>query len=545
LTTEQAPARQLLATALAATTIAASASACTATADDAPSTETEGTVTTGSGPVRGTAGDGYREYLGIPYAAPPMGDRRWSAPGPPEAWEGTLDATEPAPRCLQDASLSGDDVGQSEDCLYLNVTVPDTATSEGDLPVMVWIHGGGFVEGAGDEYDPHRLAVAGEVVVVTVNYRLGIFGNFGHPELDDSGTYGLLDQQAALQWVQNEIDAFGGDAGNVTVFGQSAGGQSVCAHLASPAAKGLFHRAIIQSAFCTWDLPADMLAPGLPNVPPWEPVTALVERGDQAAADLGCGDAVAADCLRALPTEELMPAFGRFAGPAYGTPSLPENPYEVLREGRMHPVPVLSGATRDENTLTQALQDLAGEPLTTEQYRERLDRAFGDHAAEVAARYPLEDFVSPSHAWAVVTTDRAFSCPTLERGLLFAQRAPAFAYEFADQNAPPILPDVEYPYGAYHSADEAYLFDQRYPTDRAKLDADQQDLAETMIAYWTEFARTGDPNGDALPHWDRIDPDSQTPYVQALAPGSDSIGPTDAAGAHQCGFWNDITPSAT
>src|SRR5690606_24245542 len=114
----------------------------------------------------------------------------------------------------------------------------------------------------------------------------------------------------------------------------------------------------------------------------------------------------------------LMPAFGRFAGPAYGTPSLPENPYEVLREGRMHPVPVLSGATRDENTLTQALQDLAGEPLTTEQYRERLDRAFGDHAAEVAARYPLEDFVSPSHAWAVVTTDRAFSCPTLERGLL-------------------------------------------------------------------------------------------------------------------------------
>jgi para-nitrobenzyl esterase len=532
LKTERPRPRPLL-TAVAATALVVAASC--ALVDDPP---TQTTVDTGSGPVRGTEADGYREYLGVPYAAPPTGELRWEPPAPAEPWQDTLEATAPGPRCPQHAVLSGDDVAQSEDCLYLNVTVPESANAASELPVMVWLHGGGFVEGSADEYDPHRLAVAEDVVVVTVNYRLGVFGNFGHPDLDDSGAFGLLDQQAALRWVRDRIDAFGGDAENVTVFGQSAGGQSICAHLASPTAEGLFDRAIIQSAFCTWDLPADMLAPGLPAVSPWAPATEVAERGALAAAELGCGGPDALDCLRALPVEDLMPVFGDFAGPAFGTPAFPEDPHQALREGRTHPVPVLSGSTRDENTLTQALQDLAGAPLTAEQYHQRLGRAFGDHADDVAERYPLENFASPSHAWAVATTDRAFSCPTLERGTLFARQAPAYLYEFADQNAPTILPDVGYPYGAYHSADEAYLFDQRLPTGRAPLDPGQQDLAEAMIAYWAAFARTGAPDAESLPDWDGVDPDSREPYVQRLATGADGIGPTDAADAHRCHFWS-------
>ncbi|RRS01236.1 carboxylesterase/lipase family protein [Glycomyces terrestris] len=530
MTTDRA--RAALAAAAAALVLAA---ACTPGGDPPP----DATVAIGDGEVRGVAADGYREFLGIPYAAPPVGDLRWRPPQPAEPWDGTLDATRPAPRCLQDARLSGDDVDRSEDCLHLNVTVPDDAGA--DLPVMVWIHGGGFIEGAGDEYDPRRLAVEGGVAVVTLNYRLGVFGYFGHPGLDGSGSYGLLDQQAALRWVEAHIGAFGGDPGNVTVFGQSAGGQSICAHLASPSAEGLFDRAIIQSAFCTWDLPASMLAPGMPAASPWEEAGDRAARGSAAAASLGCDGEDPVACLRGLPADALMPVFGEFAGPAYGTPDFPDDPYLALLEGRTRPVPVLSGTTRDENTLLQALQDLAGGPLREEEYRGRLAAAFGAHVDEVDANYPLASFASPGHAWAAVTTDRAFTCPTIERTLLLARRAPAFAYEFADPNPPPILPEVEYPYGAYHSADEAYLFDERFPSGRPALDDAQRELARDMIAYWTRFARTGDPGRGPQPAWDPVDADP-APRVQSLAPGT--IGPADVWAAHQCPFWTEAAASA-
>lgn len=540
----RAQSRRLWSAPAAVSAVVFAAAACSLLGEGTPPSEAGDIVTTASGTIRGSIEDGYREFLGIPYAAPPVGELRWGAPRPPAPWERVRDATEPATRCLQQATLSGDEVDQSEDCLYLNLTTTDSATPQDPKPVMVWIHGGGFVEGSGDEYDPSRLAVQGEVVVVTLNYRLGIFGNFGHPELEGSGSYGLQDQQAALRWVRDNVARFGGDPENVTVFGQSAGGQSVCAHLTSPKARGLFHHAIIQSAFCTWDLPANLLAPGIPAVSPWEAVDALAERGTQTAADLGCGEDAPIDCLRGLPAADLMRAFGEFAGPSYGTPVLPENPYQVIRDGRAHPVPVLSGTTRDENTLTQALLDLAGEPLTPEQYNDNLSQAFSDHADDVAERYPLDDFESPSHAWAIVTTDRGFTCPTLERNRLLAEQAPVFAYEFADQAAPPILPDVAYPYGAYHSADALYLFDMRHPADQAQLDAKQQDLAAAMIAYWTNFAGTGDPNGHALPHWPRIDSDKLAGEVQTLAPGIGGIAPTDVYQAHQCAFWAKITPTA-
>ena len=211
-------------------------------------------VHTTSGAVRGTLAGGYRTFAGIPYAAPPVGRLRWTSPQKAKTWTGTRDATQPGNACPQTAGFLGDPASDTEDCLYLNVTTPRN-TGENKLPVMFWIHGGGFYSGSGSLYGAQRLATEGNVIVVTLNYRLGVFGFLAHPALDGkthkSGDYGLEDQQAALRWVHDNAKAFGGDAGNVTLFGESAGGISTCSHLAAPASKGLFQRAIIQSGPCT------------------------------------------------------------------------------------------------------------------------------------------------------------------------------------------------------------------------------------------------------------------------------------------------------
>ncbi|HEY8414233.1 MAG TPA: carboxylesterase family protein [Thermaerobacter sp.] len=499
-------------------------------------------VRTQVGLVRGVDHGSHREFLGIPYAAPPVGELRWRLPQPPKSWSGVRDASRQGARCAQHASVTGTPATDTEDCLYLNVTVPDSASPRKPKAVMVWLHGGGFVEGSGGEYDARRLAIHGDVVVVTINYRLGIFGNFGLPGLDGSGAFGLADQQAALRWVRANIRAFGGDPDTVTVFGQSAGGQSVCAHLASPGAAGLFDRAIIQSAFCTEDLPANLLAPGLPAVSPWEKADMLAERGLRTAAEFGCTDpATVVSCMRGLPADRLMSVFGQFAGPAYGSSVLPRNPYQVLREGRIHRVPVLSGTTRDEATYIRALHDLADRPLTAATYRRYLREAFGANAKRVLAAYPVRRSEPPSRTWARVATDSALTCPTLERNRLFARHVPTYGYEFADRSAPPTLPPVGYPYGAYHSADALYLFDLRVGGPVRPLSPEQRRLAATMIDYWADFARTGTPDGGARPAWQRLRPRDPLPYTLSLAPGPGGIRPVDLAREHRCGLWSTVT----
>lgn len=500
-------------------------------------------VPTGAGWVRGVDHVDHREFLGIPYAAAPEGDLRWQLPQPPVSWRGVRDASRPGARCAQHASVTGPPASAAEDCLYLNVTVPRSASPHSPKAVMVWLHGGGFVEGSGDEYDPRRLAVDGDVVVVTLNYRLGIFGNFGLPGLAGSGAFGLADQQAALRWVRSNVRAFGGDPGAVTVFGQSAGGQSVCAHLASPTAAQLFQRAIVQSAFCTSDIPANMLAPGLPTVSPWESPGSLAERGVRTAAELGCAEPdTAVACLRRLPPDRLMSAFGQFAGLAHGSGVLPDDPAQVLREGRAHRVPVLSGTTRDEATFLQALNDLYGRPLTVQHYRDHVHEAFGPDAERVLAVYPAGQTEPPSRTWARVTTDSALACPTLERNTLLARHVPTYGYEFADRSAPPTLPPVGYPYDAYHSADALYLFDMRAGQPSPQLSPAQRQLADTMIGYWTGFARTGTPSGDARPEWRLLQSQDPVPYTLSLAPGSGGIRPVDLAQEHRCEFWSTVTP---
>src|SRR5690606_22015473 len=251
---------------------------------------------------------------GVPYAAPPLGPLRFAPPAAPEPWTEVRDASQVGSICLQPTGAG------AEDCLTLNVYRPAQRDPSAALPVMVWIHGGSFVIGAGSGYDPRRLVEENGIVVVTLNYRLGVLGFMAHPALTAespeglSGDYGLMDQQAALRWVRDNIAAFGGDPAQVTIQGQSAGGASVCAQLASPPAAGLFARAVIQSASCAS-----------------APLALAEAQGTALASALGCGDAASvAECLRALPANALAAAAtGALFGPIVGGEFLPEAPFAV------------------------------------------------------------------------------------------------------------------------------------------------------------------------------------------------------------------------
>lgn len=500
-------------------------------------------VETDAGPVRGVVTAEARFFQAIPFAAPPVGDLRWQSPQPVTPWTAVRDATAPGNRCAQTGDAFNGPASDAEDCLYLNLTVPRSADAGHLKPVMVWVHGGGFIGGAGSDQDATRLAVTGDVVVVTVNYRLGIFGFFGHPALAGSAGFGLEDQQAALQWVQGNVAAFGGDPGNVTLFGESGGGTSICAHLTSPPAAGLFHQAILQSGGCLGDWPAGTL-PGVPALPAWAPAAEVAAIGAAAAADVGCGDAATAlACLRQLAVTDLLPGNLFFSRPAFGTPVLPADPARELRAGRFHQVPILSGHTQDEGTFWAAFQP---QPITADSYRALLDGAFGEQATRVVERYPVDAYATPGLAWSAVVGDRVWACPTLDGHRLFAARTPAYVYRFDDREAPVIFPEPpEIPFGAYHASELTYLFDNLgFGTPGAALSPEQQQLSDQMIRYWANFAATGDPNDANLPEWPAFQPSDALPHVQSLAPGVDGIGPIDVAAEHQCEFWASLQPAS-
>lgn len=352
-------------------------------------------VQTDAGPVRGTVTDDYRLFQGIPYAASTAGELRRRPPQPVRTWTQVRDATRPGPMCPQQPSSYAEVASVAEDCLCLNVIVPRAAGPQRPRPVMVWIHGDGAI-GAGSFFDARRLATVGDVVVVTINYRLGIFGAFGYPGLEDSGAFGLQDQQAALGWVARNAAAFGGDPGNVTVFGESYGGLSASAHLVASGSAGLFHRAIIQSGFALMDLPAGGIFPGLPAVAwyGWRSSAEVEALGAAVAAQLGCADAATAlACLRGVPVPELFAHAQPFQPYGFGNQVLTEVPAQALQGGRFHQVPVLSGATRDEHRLFVGLfRVLAGQPITAQQYPELLAEAFGYHADQVQASYSLSAY---------------------------------------------------------------------------------------------------------------------------------------------------------
>ncbi|TYK46075.1 carboxylesterase/lipase family protein [Actinomadura decatromicini] len=497
-------------------------------------------VQTDAGAVRGRVDSTARVFQGIPYAAPPEGDLRWASPQPAEPWRGVRDATKPGNRCAQAGGVI-DEPSTAEDCLFLNVTTP-RATGKRKLPVMVWIHGNGFINGAASLYGARRLAAEGDVIVVSPNYRLGIFGFLTHPALDHgkarnlSGNFGLEDQQAALRWVRRNAAAFGGDPGNVTIFGESAGGTSVCAQLAAPTSAGLFHRAIVQSAQCT----GDKWSPGPPT---WFPLPRAVreENGLKAAAELGCADpATAAACLRdKKDVSELakLSDVGVGSGPTVGGGFLPLSPERAFATGRFNRVPVMQGTTRDEHHLFTAAIEVATEQVTTpESYREQLAALFSPaDLRRVLARYPVADFHSAGEALSTVVTDWAWGCPAQGRDRALAAHTPVYAYEFADETAPwfSTLPEPNFPTGAFHGAELQYLFeDEQLPGPQTPA---QQRLSATMIGYWTRFAATGNPNGSGQPRWTPFQGDG---WVQSL--GTTTIGRTDRGAEHRCAFWKTI-----
>ncbi|GAA5165684.1 MULTISPECIES: carboxylesterase/lipase family protein [Amycolatopsis] len=482
-------------------------------------------VHTSGGPVRGLAAGPVDEFLGIPYAAPPVGALRWQPPQPASKWSGVRDATRFAPDCAQPTGPFGRP-STAEDCLYLNIYTPHRKPPRSGFPVMVWIPGGGFHSGAGSFYDPAAL-VADGVTVVTINYRVGALGFLAHPALADargqSGDYGLMDQQAALRWVRGSISGFHGDAHNITIFGESAGGASALAQVVSPQAAGLFERAIAESG--SYDTTQTTLA-------------AAESAGTDFAAKAGCADQSAA-CLRALPVSTILADEATEYRPNLDTEVLPRPVGTALATGLFNHVPILNGTNHDEWRLMVAGSTLAGRPVTAADYQAMISAALGvspARAAAVAARYPLTAYPSPALALGAVGTDAVFACPALTIDRSAARFVPTFAYEFNDENAPEdFLPPAGFPYGAPHASELQYLLGLPYAAYPKTLSAQQQQLATVMRTYWTNFAKTGSPTAAGTPRWPSFGDGSQR--VQSLlppAPGTE----TDFAATHDCAFWD-------
>jgi para-nitrobenzyl esterase len=478
------------------------------------------------------------KFLGIPYAAPPVGALRWQPPQPPTRWHGLRDATQFANHCPQGPSPFGLP-STTEDCLYLNVYTP--ADPKGwyhedhhGYPVMVWIHGGALVVGESDDYDPTKL-VDHDVVVVTTNYRLGILGYLAHPALTAeqggaSGNYGFLDQQAALDWVRRNIKHFGGNPDNVTIFGESAGGLSVHTQLASPLAAGLFDRAIIESGAYQLNTASHATAEG---------------RGSSFATRALCSTAAdIAACLRALPVATLLAdsGAGAIAAPNVDGKVLTQTIGAALQSGQFNQVPVMEGSNHDEWRLFVAFSfELpTGVATSDSNYAARINASFGGLplAGFITPHYPTANYPSPSIALGAAGTDGIFACNSRTSIRRLANFVPVFAYEFNDQNAPQLFlpPDTVsgMPYGAAHASEIQYIFN--LPQSGVNpLDADQKRLSRDMVSYWAHFARFGNPNSFHTPFWPQYDRTAD--LFQSLIPPTPATEATFAAD-HQCvSFW--------
>lgn len=494
-------------------------------------------VPTRQGPVCGRTDGDVSSWLGIPYGAAPVGRLRWAAPQPAPNRSGTFNATAYGNRCPQ-PGIFGQPPVTTEDCLDLNVRAPAGA-KPGSLPVMVEIHGGGFEVLGPDDGTP--LVTAGRVVYVGINYRLGIMGFLADKALGrHSGDYGLQDQQAALRWIQHNIAAFGGDPHNVTIFGASAGGSSVCDAIASPGAAGLFQQGISESGEYNALVGENTV---------WQPQDCKTrlptERQAQAAgaryaAHVGCGNAAdRAACLRAVPVKKLIEAVGDGLQPDSGTiapivngTTLPMSPGEAFAHGYVNHVRLIHGVARDENDGGSAV------PVAdAAQYRKLIRQQYGSLAPAALRHYPLARFPTPAPfiAHRTVVADSDADCPAMLGDRLLSRRMPVYAYEMDDADAPAVLfVDPKQPNGSYH-VDESFLL---FATADTELDANQRALAHQLKAQWTGFARTGSPTVPGAPRWDRYTP--HHPAVMSLVPGGDSAMTTDIPAQHQCRFWDAV-----
>ena len=485
-------------------------------------------VKTANGTVEGvTEASGIHVYRGIPFGAPPTGDLRWKPPQPVRNWKGVRKAAQFGPRCMQ-APLFGDmnfrSNGMSEDCLYLNVWTPaapkpagSASAGDGGLPVLVYFYGGGFVAGDGSEprYDGESMARKG-IVALTVNYRLGVFGFFAHPELTKesphhaSGNYALLDMQAALVWVRDNIAAFGGNPGKVTIAGESAGSIAVSALMASPLSKGLIAGAIGESGA--------LIAPTLPPV-------ALA---DGEARGVTFGTAVGASnlaALRAMTTAQIQEAaaklpIGRFPSTLDGY-VLPKAPVEIFAAGEQAHVPLLVGWNSEENG---ARSILGSKEPTPENYAEALQALYHERANEVMKLYGGASAADVRQAATDLASDRFIAYSTWKWSDLQAKTGgkPVYRYLYArprPQMVPAMgnavpgraggvisganAPDTRQPaaLGAVHSAEIEYAMGNLSTNKVYDWSPDDYKVSEVMQAYFANFVKAGDPNGPGLPTW--------------------------------------------
>jgi para-nitrobenzyl esterase len=490
-------------------------------------------ATTEDGVLRGVDGAGTRAFLGVPFAAPPVGDLRWRAPQPLEAWSGVRDATRISRDCTQAIGRrsilggGGGIVVGSEDCLYLNIYAPGGQAAEA-LPVMVYIPGGAFTVGSGANYDPSKLARDQGRVVVTMNYRLGALGWLAHPQFQATGegfggNFGLMDQQAALQWVHRNIAAFGGDPSNVTLFAESAGAWTACYLMASPQSEGLYQRVIMQSGGCLE--PSSLVS-----------AQDAAQSGPMFAERLGCTGEDQIACLKGLPAWRLSRAASLRAGingpgswgPVHTDATVPENPAAALREGRFTRVPVIVGTNLDEGRL------FANEVQDMDRYQKETIWMYGDQGERVLARYPVgED--GPAYAIATNFTDQRFACPSQALRRLLAQHVPVWGHEFADRGAPFVLPDwiVGLDLGAYHASELAYVFGTSWVfADVKKFTPEQKALSERMQRLWATFGMA-----DFAAEWPRVEGAGP---VRVFKPEGDAMD-HDFFARHHCDFW-DGTP---
>ncbi|MEU2718865.1 carboxylesterase family protein [Streptomyces sp. NPDC007205] len=490
-------------------------------------------VRTSSGWVQGKATDQGREFLGIPYAQAPTGALRWRAPKPAPGWVGVKDATRFGNNCPQSAFwIPGYEKDQTaEDCLDANVYTPPATRHTGKLPVMVFIHGGGNVGGAGRDIVPDTFARRTNTVVVTFNYRLGAMGFLTLP--GTTGNFALLDQQAAMRWTQANIARFGGDPARVTIAGESAGGGAVCTQLASPTSRGLYRAAIIESgAFfdCAGKSRKDAVSVGLAF-----------------AAKLGCTHpATAADCLRAKPAKDILKAqqgtsiFHEW-NYTIGGPELPLQPSAAFTAGRASHVPVMNGANSNEGlSFTYDSFDRFGHPLTAGAYPRALVSAFGQTAGSRAlAQYPLGAYARPDYAYAAAFGDQLFACPALRTDQRLSPRGRVYTYEFADRTSPlsANLPQhADFDFGATHAAELNYLF-KPYGL-AAHLNPEQRALSAQMTAYWGSFLHDFVPRA----HMQQTMPEQSAHpgYVLQLrtAPAGGNATTANLRAVHHCDLWD-------
>jgi carboxylesterase type B len=492
-------------------------------------------VATDRGLVEGAYAEGTDQFLGVPYAAPPVGALRWAAPQPAPRWPGVRQATSYGGRCAQLASGNGPQV-DNENCLFANVYTPPGVSGHGHgagLPVLVMIHGGGLTTGAGDQHDGSLIVTTDHIIVVSINYRLGPFGFLDVPGLGTTastanGNFGLLDQEAALRWVQRNIGAFGGNPAKVTIAGESAGGWSDCALLTSPPARGLFRAVIMESGSCASQSPAAAEVASLAF-----------------AKQAGCQDpATAAACLRALPETTLLGASASYQPEfTYGGPELPVADASAVAAGDYDHVPVLMGTNHDEGrTFSQGLTG-----LTEAQADALVSSEYGSRAPAILARYPWSSYAATYTAAYMIGdiwTDSGFltgigGCPTQNLASQFAATTRTYFYQFDDLHAPGLNNDHPgYQWGAGHAMELAYLwpsFTNGYSLYDLLTPA-QLELSRQMVRYWGAFVTTGRPEVPGQPAWPRY----SSGQLMSLRPGSQTqaISAATFGAEHQCSFWD-------